>query len=102
MPTVFISHASEDKKLANAFTTLLVTGVDIARREIRNTSDHRNGLAKASLIATSLRKDIENCDFFIPLITPRSLQQPWVLIEIGAAWGLEKAVWPVLFARRKI
>lgn len=101
---VFISHASDDKKIADALTNFLVTGVDIARRKIRNTSDHQLGLAKGADIATALRKDIKKCLIFIPLITPRSLRQSWVLIEI-AAWAFEKEdepkVFPVLFARRK-
>jgi hypothetical protein len=33
---------------------------------------------------------------FVILLTPRSVDKPWVLIEMGAAWALEKPLIPLL------
>lgn len=43
-------------------------------------------------IAESIRKNIQECDEFIALMTRYSVARPWILIEIGAAWGLQKRI----------
>lgn len=43
-------------------------------------------------IARSVRKSIEHCDEFIVLLSRASIDRPWVLIEMGAAWGMHKPI----------
>jgi hypothetical protein len=99
---LFVSHSSKDKKIAQAFVQFLRAGAAVTRKQIRCTSDPVSGFKKGTIIAKALRKDIDDCYYFIPLITPRSLGSQWVLIEIGAAWGMDKEIIPVLFAKRKL
>jgi len=40
----------------------------------------------------SVRNGIEKCDEFVVLLSRYSKDRPWVLIEIGAAWGLRKPI----------
>jgi len=35
---------------------------------------------------------IEKCDEFVVLLSRYSKDRPWVLIEMGAAWGLRKPI----------
>lgn len=43
-------------------------------------------------IPESIRINIQKCDEFLLLLSRYSVNRPWVLIELGAAWGLEKRV----------
>ncbi len=47
-------------------------------------------------IADSIRTSIEQCDEFIVLLSRYSKDRPWVLIEMGAAWGLRKPIIAVI------
>ncbi len=43
-------------------------------------------------IPESIRTNIEDCDEFLVLLSRYSIDREWVLIEIGAAWGLRKRI----------
>ncbi len=43
-------------------------------------------------IGDSIRASIEQCDEFVVLLSRYSKDRPWVLIEMGAAWGLKKPI----------
>ena len=43
-------------------------------------------------IADSVRTNIEKCDEFLVLFSRYSKDRPWVLAEMGAAWGLQKPI----------
>jgi hypothetical protein len=43
-------------------------------------------------IPESVRIGIEQCDEFVVLLSRYSKDRPWVLVEIGAAWGLRKPI----------
>lgn len=44
------------------------------------------------LIPDSIRKNIKDCDEFLILLTKDSVSRPWVLVELGAAWGMGKRI----------
>ncbi|MEK7400708.1 MAG: toll/interleukin-1 receptor domain-containing protein [Candidatus Poribacteria bacterium] len=44
---------------------------------------------------TKLRDEITQCDIFMVLLSPNSIESNWVLTELGAAWGLEKLIIPI-------
>lgn len=44
----------------------------------------------------SIHSAIKGSKIVIVLLTPRSIDRPWVLIETGAAWALDKPLVPVL------
>jgi len=48
------------------------------------------------LIAESVRTNIQVCDEFVVLLSRYSKDRPWVLIEMGAAWGLQKPIIAVI------
>ena len=97
MIDVFISHSHDDTNIAKALVDFLVEGPEIKKAEVRCTSVRGAGLRMGSKIAHQLRKDIEDCYIFLPLLTPRTKVGGFVTLEIGAAWGLNKQCLPVLY-----
>lgn len=86
---VFISYAAGDSAIAN---------------ELRNDIE-KNGLRcfmaeKDIQVATewqeSIREALVGSKRVLVLLTPRSINRPWVLMETGAAWALGKALIPAL------
>jgi TIR domain len=86
---VFISYAAGDTGIAD---------------ELRGDLE-RNGLRcfmaeKDIQIATewqdSIRKALMGSKRILVLLTPRSINRPWVLMETGAAWALGKPLIPAL------
>lgn len=43
-------------------------------------------------IPASIRRNVQQCNEFIVLLSRNSIDRPWVLIEVGAAWVLEKRI----------
>ncbi|MBI3536714.1 MAG: toll/interleukin-1 receptor domain-containing protein [Chloroflexi bacterium] len=86
---VFISSLSEDKDLAN----------DLARR--LKQAGAVVFLAEASIragenIAIKINEGLRESDEVIVLFSASSIDSPWVLSEMGAAFGLHKKVTPVI------
>src|ERR1017187_6994857 len=52
----------------------------------------RGTLKSDSRFADSVRTNIEKCDEFLVLFSRYSKDRPWVLAEMGAAWGLQKPI----------
>ena len=86
---VFISYATGDSAIAD---------------ELRNDLE-KNGLKcfmaeKDIQVATewqdSIRAALIGSKRVLVLLTPRSINRPWVLMETGAAWALGKALIPAL------
>lgn len=80
---VFVSHATSDKWLATTFCEKIeATGATTFRddRDIRGGDD----------IPEEIRSQIKQSKELVVLLTPDSSDRPWVLLEVGAAWGWRK------------
>jgi hypothetical protein len=80
---VFVSHATADKWLATAICEKIEsTGATTFRddRDINGGDD----------IPEAIRMQIKQSKEFVVLLTPDSVSRPWVLLEVGAAWGWRK------------
>lgn len=49
-------------------------------------------IAGGDSIPDSIRKNIQECNEFLVLLSRYSIDRPWVLIELGAAWALGKRI----------
>src|SRR5882724_13103493 len=82
---IFVSHATADKWLATTICEKIeATGASTFRddRDIDGGDD----------IPERIRAEIKRSRELVVLLTPNSVNRPWVLFEVGAAWGLGKAI----------
>lgn len=80
---VFVSHATDDKWIATTFCEKIeTTGASTFRddRDINGGDD----------IPEEIRAQIKQSRELVVLLTPKSVDRPWVLLEVGAAWGWRK------------
>ena len=96
MIEVFISHASQDARLAEALVVFLRDALSLQRSEIRCTSVDGCRLPAGANTENQLRCEIVDATYFLALITPTTLKSPWVLIELGARWAVERPLMPLL------
>jgi hypothetical protein len=87
---VFISHASQDKWVAGQIAKeLLAIGAEhFLDSKIIESGDS---------IDESLRTALSNASELLVLLTPASIERPYVWMEIGAAWIQGKRVVGVLY-----
>ena len=93
---IFISHSAKDVALATALVHCLEASLELPDGVLRCTSVHGYKLDPGDNADTSLRQSIEDCFVVVGLITPSSIQSGYVVMELGAAWGLRKKTYPVL------
>jgi len=80
---VFVSHATADKWIATTFCEKIdATGAT----SFRDDRDINGG----DSIPESIRTQIQVSRELVVLLTPDSIERPWVLLEVGAAWGRRK------------
>ncbi len=94
--TIFISHSSKDRPLAKALVDCLEACLDLPEDAIRCTSVAGYSLAPGDAADEVLRDNLERCRVVIGLLTEESLKSMYVIMELGAAWGLRKTVCGVL------
>jgi len=58
---------------------------------VRTFLDEKD-IAGGDSIPESIRRNIQECSEFVVLLSRYSIDRPWVLIEIGAAWALGKRI----------
>jgi TIR domain len=82
---VFVSHATADKWIA----TTLCEKMELAgAATFRDDRDIDGG----DDIPERIRLEIKRSQEIVVLLTPHSVERPWVLLEVGAAWGLRRSV----------
>jgi TIR domain-containing protein len=84
---VFISHSHKDRWIARQIVGLIASKGH--RHGVETFLDEKD-IEGGDSIAQSVLKSIQGCNEFLVLLTRNSIGRPWVLIEIGAAWAMEK------------
>lgn len=95
-PIFFISHSSKDKELAQGLIQLLQHAFSLKSSDIRCTSVAGYTHPTGSNTDEWLRTETIHCQCLIALVTPRSIKSPYVIFELGARWGTQKALFPVV------
>ncbi len=86
---VFISHSEKDRWIAKQIATLIE---EKGREHGVQTFLDEKDIAGGESIPESIRRNIQECREFLVLLSRYSIDRPWVLIEIGAAWVLGKRI----------
>jgi hypothetical protein len=95
---LFISHSSVDKKIAEILTEVVKNSLEIEPDQIRCTSVEGHRLRGGVDTDEQLRQELLESECFIGLLTPQSLSSTYVLFELGARWGAERHLVPLLAA----
>ena len=93
---VFISHSSRDVHLAEAVVNLLRNALNLQAGDIRCTSVDGYGLPGGVSTDDQLRLEVHVAELVVGLITPSSLRSAYVAFELGARWGANRPMIPLL------
>lgn len=86
---IFISYASLDSALASELRTQIeMYGLTTFMAE--------KDIAVATPWKQVIRDALRSCSRVLIVLTPNSIHRPWVLVETGAAWALDKEVIPTM------
>jgi hypothetical protein len=86
---VFVSHATADKWIARTICEKLeARGVPTFRddRDIKGGDD----------IPEEIQRELSRSDELLVLLTPNSVNRPWVVLEVGMALARKRRIIPVL------
>ena len=93
---IFISHSSRDVTLAHLLIQLLSSSLCLRAADIRCTSVEGYQLPGGANFTEQIRSEILSTPCFIGVISTASLESIYVLFELGARWGAEKSLIPLL------
>lgn len=93
---IFVSHSAEDHAIAKALVHCIEASLDVPDKAIRCTSVPGYKLAPGEVSDDVLRDNLEKCDIVIGLLTEQSVKSGYVIMELGAAWGLKKTTCAIL------
>jgi hypothetical protein len=96
MPLIFISHAQADKPVVDDLFDLLQTGCDVRREEIVCTSVDGAEIRTGDDFIEWIREKIQVSNLIILFITPNYFASHFCVAEMGAAWALQKEVFPLV------
>lgn len=84
-PVIFISHAATDEPIAN----ILKAEIDrVFARGVEVFASSIPGIMKpGSDWLNSIKENLDKAKAIIVLITPVSINRPWIWFEVGASWS---------------
>ena len=93
---IFISHSNNDVEVAKLLIDLLRKALNLKSSDIRCTSVDGYRMTGGASVDDTLRAEVHDAKLLIGLITPTSLKSAYVMFELGARWGAEKPMIPLL------
>lgn len=96
--SIFISHAFDDRLIADRLIDKLIIPICLLDKEkdIFYTSKRITGIKPSLNWKEKIKTTIKTCDIFIAIITPNYRKSEMCIGEIGAAWILEKKIYPLI------
>lgn len=88
MNKLFISHVSEDQVIADTISTAL-SRITLKQIDAWFSSDESQagGISAGSDWYQVVKQKLDECDAVIVILTPRSIDKPWVIFESGYCAG---------------
>lgn len=96
MLKLFISHSSRDMSAVEALIDLLRVALRLSAREIRCTSLDGYRFEGGADTDEQLRVEVHSAQAFLGVISSASVESMYVLFELGARWGINKHLLPLL------
>lgn len=93
---VFVSHAANDKPLADAFVDLLQTGGGVDSKDVFCTSLEGLGVPSGEDFISYIRREIQKPEVVILLLSPNYFASQFCLAELGASWAMSHRALPLL------
>lgn len=93
---IFVSHSSADVDTAEALVDLIRSALNVSAKDIRCTSVDGYKLPAGADSNQQLRSEVFECQAFIALLSPASLSSIYVMFELGARWGANRYLAPVM------
>ena len=93
---IFISHSSRDAEITKALVRLLQKSMRLSNKDILCSSVDGYKLPAGASTDETLRIEVHGADLLIGLLTPGSLRSLYVSFELGARWGINKPMIPLL------
>ena len=93
---IFISHSSSDVEVAKLVIEIVRKAFNISSNKIRCTSVPGYKLKAGANTDEQLKKEIFSSKAFIGLITQDSINSTYVLFELGARWGVDLPLIPLI------
>lgn len=93
---IFISHSHKDVEIAKGLIELLRIALNLRVEDIRCTSVDGYRLPAGISTNEQLKSEIHDSSVLIGLISPASISSYYVLFELGARWGANKPLIPLL------
>lgn len=93
---LFISHSSVDLEFVKLLVKLLQKALNLITGDIRCTSLDGYRLPGGAYISHQLRDEIASSEAFVGIISIASLESTYVVFELGARWGMQKPLIPLL------
>jgi hypothetical protein len=98
LPKIFISHIHEETDEAAAVQSYIEKTLD-HQVEVFRSSDRRKVHAGEPWL-DRIRKELQEASVVILMLSAKSIKQPWVNFEAGAAWiSPDKLLIPICFFR---
>ena len=96
MIKLFISHSSKDQELAEKLTELVKNALRLSSDEIRCTTIDGYRLPGGAKTNEQIKREVRDSIAFIGLISTAAADSMYVLFELGARWGSDKHLLPLL------
>lgn len=93
---VFVSHCHSDVSLAKTIVAILEGCLEVPSEAIRCTSVPGYKHPAGVNLSDAIRMDIETSSVVIAILTEHSLNSGYVVMELGAAWGLKRQTFSIL------
>lgn len=96
MIKIFISHSNHDSAIAKSLAELFRNAMRLTKSEIRCTSVDGYRLPAGASTDEQLRREVIEAPVLVGLISQHSFESAYVLFELGARWGKNAYMAPVL------
>ena len=93
---VFISHSSRDRELVERLIDLLVSALHLPAGSIRATSVDGHRLEGGANTEATLRREVDEAEVLVGVLTPDSLDSLYVAFELGGRWVTGRPLVPLL------